>query len=171
MERVITINLFYKNYSGFCFYSSLWNEFTKLVWKCLFYPSICAGETTLCHNPIHFILAQRKLSSMRVDISKLTSETTTVTSIRGPCGTYPGPSGFINHRVARDIIIPVSICTPELTLCHTPPHPKLTQTKFDPDEHQLTQEHRFTGGKSSSQRQQDQLIPEITRWQEANTRR
>jgi hypothetical protein len=34
----------------------------------------------------------------------------------------------------------------------------------------LTQAYRSTGGKSSSQRQQDQLTPEITRWQKASER-
>jgi hypothetical protein len=34
----------------------------------------------------------------------------------------------------------------------------------------LTQAYRPIGGTSSSQRQQEQLTPEITRWQKANTR-
>jgi hypothetical protein len=34
----------------------------------------------------------------------------------------------------------------------------------------LTQAYRLTGGTSSSQRQQEHLTPEITRWQKANAR-
>jgi hypothetical protein len=64
-------------------------------------------------------------------------------------------------------ILPVSICAPELTL-----YPELSIPKFLLERTSLpgVLTQRLAGGTSHSQRQQDQLTPEITRWQEARAR-
>ena len=52
------------------------------------------------------------------------------------------------------------------------PVPQLSIPKFLPERTGLpgVLTHRLAGGTSHSQRQQDQLTPEITRWQEASIR-
>jgi hypothetical protein len=52
-----------------------------------------------------------------------TGKTTTSVQIPGPTGTYPEPSGHRNQGTARNRILLVSICTLELTLCHSSPYP------------------------------------------------
>jgi hypothetical protein len=62
---------------------------------------------------------------------------------------------------------------PRVRLSHSPPITNPTQRKLvSPGilTHLKSQAHRPAGGTSSSQRQQDQLTPEITSWLEASTR-
>ena len=57
-------------------------------------------------------------------------KTTTSAQIPGPRGTHPEPSGHRNQGTARDRILLVSICTLELTLCHSSPYPNSSQREL-----------------------------------------
>ena len=73
-----------------------------------------------------------------------------------------------NQGTVGDRILPVSFCTPELTLCHSSPYQNSSWREL------VSQEYwpnRLAERTNHSQRQQDKLTPEITRWQEARTRR
>ena len=77
------------------------------------------------------------------------------------------------HRVQEwwsswDRVLPDAICTQELGMFLSPLHVSCQERAALPGP--LTQAYRPTGGTSSSQRQQDQLTPEITRWRKASTR-
>jgi hypothetical protein len=52
-----------------------------------------------------------------------TDKTTTSAQIPGPRGIHPEPLGHRNQGTAVDRILPVSICTLELTLYHSSPYP------------------------------------------------
>jgi hypothetical protein len=93
-----------------------------------------------------------------------TGKITTSAEIPGPRGTHPESSGHRNPGTGEERTLPVSICTLELTL--------LSISKLLPERTGLpgVLTHKLAGGTSHSQRQQDQLTPEITRWQEARAR-
>lgn len=94
-----------------------------------------------------------------------TGKTTISSQIPGPRGTYPEPSGHRNKGIAGD---PFGFC-----LCTiTDPVPQLSIPKFLPKRIGLqgVLTHRLAEETSHSQRQHDQLIPEITRWREANSK-
>jgi hypothetical protein len=79
------------------------------------------------------------------DTPESTGETITSTQIPGPRGTHPEPSGQRNKGTARDRILPVSVFTPELTLCHSPPCLGLFGRKLDPRSPQDTRTEEQPG--------------------------
>jgi hypothetical protein len=59
-----------------------------------------------------------------------TNETTTSAQIPGLKETHPEPSGHRNQGRPRDMILLVSICTLDLTLCHSYPYPNFSQKEL-----------------------------------------
>jgi hypothetical protein len=81
-------------------------------------------------------------SPRSADTPESTGETTTSAQILGPRETHPEPLGHRNQGTTRDRILPVSICAPELTLCHSSPYPNSFQRKLVSQECRHTYEHR-----------------------------
>ena len=100
-------------------------------------------------------------SPRSADTPVRTGKTITSAQIPGPRGTCPEPSGHRNSR-GQD---PSGFCL----LPGADPVPQLSIPQFLPERASLpgVLTHRLAGGTSHSQRQQDQLKPEMTRWQEA----
>jgi hypothetical protein len=115
-------------------------------------------EMTLCHNSRYPNPAGKSWSSRSVDTPESTSKTTTSAQIPGPRETSPEPSGHRNQGPVRDRILPVSVWP------RADPVPQLSIPKFCPERSGLSGvlTHKFVGGTSHSQRQQDQLIAQIT---------
>ena len=110
------------------------------------------------------IPAGESWSPRNVDTPVSSGKTISSDQISGPRGTHPVPLGHRNQGTAWDRILLVSICTLELyTTLYTQSSPERTGLPGV-----LT--HRLAGGTSQSQRQQDQMKPEITRWLEARAR-
>ena len=59
-----------------------------------------------------------------------TGKTTTIAQIPGPRKTHPEPSEHRNQGTVRDRILPVSVWTLELTLCHSSPYPNSSQREL-----------------------------------------
>ena len=66
-------------------------------------------------------------SPKRADTPESTGETSTSTQMPGLRVTCPEPSGHRNQRTAGNGILPVYICAPELTLCHSSLYPDPTK--------------------------------------------
>jgi hypothetical protein len=126
---------------------------------------VCA-QVWSCATALHTQILLEESWSPRSAVTLVsTGNTTTSFQIPDPSGTSPDLSGHRNQRTNRDRILQVSVCTLELTLCHSPPYPNSSRREM------VSQEtHRLAGGTSHSQRQQDQLTLEIIRWQEARAR-
>jgi hypothetical protein len=121
-------------------------------------------ELILCHRDTYIInTVRRELVSQECLHICSTGKTTTSLQIPGPRGTLTESSGYRNQGSAWDRILLISVCTPELTLYHSSPYPSSSLKE-------LISQEIVPGGTSQSQRQQDQLTPEITRCRKAITR-
>nr|BAE22764.1 unnamed protein product [Mus musculus] len=76
----------------------------------------------LCHSAPYPNTIGESWSPRSVDTPVNTDKTTTSAQIPGPRGTFPEPSGLRNPGTAGDRILQVSVCTSELTLCHSSPY-------------------------------------------------
>jgi hypothetical protein len=88
--------------------------------------SICA-QSWFCTIELHTQIPPGDSWSLRsAYIPVSTDKTTTSLQIPGPTGILTEPSGQRNQGLARDRILLVSICTPQLTLYHSSPSPNFS---------------------------------------------
>jgi hypothetical protein len=126
--------------------------------------SICTWNW-LCVTVLHTLIPLGESWSPRsVDTPESTGETNTSVLVSGPRRTYPEPSEHRNEGIARDKILLVSVCAPELNICHSSAYPNPVHREL------FSQECWPIGGTIHSQRQQDQLTPQISRWLETSAR-
>jgi hypothetical protein len=93
-----------------------------------------------CATVLHIqILLGERGSPGSANTPVSTGKTTISAQIPGPRGTRPQPPGHRNQGTAGDRILQVSICTQELTLCHSYPYPNSSQREL------VFQEYWHTG--------------------------
>ena len=119
-------------------------------------------ELILCYSSPYQKTPRESWSRRSANIPVSIGKIITSAQIPGPRGTHPEPSGHRNKGRSGDKILPVSDCTPE----HRVTMPQLYISKFLLERTGLpgVLTHRLAEGTSHSQRQQNQLTPEITRW-------
>ena len=124
------------------------------------------AQSWSCATELHIQIPPGESWSPRcADKPVSTGKTTTSLQISGPRGTLPEPSGHRNQGSAGDRILLVSVCTPELNIYHRCSYLNFSWREL------VCQEYWHGGLQSShSQRQQDNLTPEITRWWKARAR-
>ena len=133
------------------------------AWDRILSVSVCS-RSWYCATALHIqIMPGESWSPRSAQTSVSTGKTTPFAQILGPRGTHPEPSGHRNQGTGRDSFY--------LHL-RADPVPQLSIPKFLPERTGLpgVLTHRLTGGTNHSQRQQDQLTPEITRCWEARAR-
>jgi hypothetical protein len=81
--------------------------------------SICTQKWSCTTEPHTQIPLGERRSPMRAYTPTSTGKTTTSLQIPGPRATLTESSGHRNQGSARNMILLVSICTPELTLYHS----------------------------------------------------
>ena len=69
-------------------------------------------------------------SPRSADTPVSTGKTITSDQIPGPSGVLPEPSGPRIQGTSGDRILLVSVCNPELTLCHSSPYPNSSQREL-----------------------------------------
>ena len=131
--------------------------------------TLCTQELGLFHSPLCIGPARKELVSQECSHSWARRWAFHFLSNKCPEKDLLGVYRTQEQWSSWDRILLVTVCTQELGLFHGPLYTGSCQ-KRPGLSGVLTQAYRPTRGTSSSQRQQDQLTPEITRWWKASTR-
>jgi hypothetical protein len=99
-------------------------------------PSGSRSCTTVLHTQIP---SEESWSPRSANMPVSTDKTNTSAQIPCTRWTFPEPSGHRNQGTSRDRILLVSVCTPELTLCHSTPYPNSSSREL------VSQEYGHTG--------------------------
>ena len=83
-----------------------------------------------CATALHTQILSGESWSPRSANRPVSTGKTTTLQIPGPRETHPEPSGHGNQGTPRDRILPVFVCAPELTLCHSSPYPNSSQREL-----------------------------------------
>ena len=97
------------------------------AWDRILPVSVCT-QSRSCTTVLHTQIPSEESWSPRSANMPVSTDKTN-TSAQIPCTrwTFPEPSGHRNQGTSRDRILLVSVCTPELTLCHSTPYPNSSQ--------------------------------------------